>query len=172
MRTKHLPLAALLVLLLLMSCSSKGRVRRETTIGTETYEVVMPTSRNIVHPEHGKEEWFAVGALSGEGDVKANGVAQSHVFTDGTTIATVNLNIQPAAKEFQYVVWLERDGGQDRVKLETLQNPFGDVRHVITGTVKNDLRDHTEVVVRLEPISGSAGNGPIQATGTLKERTR
>lgn len=158
-------------MILLASCS-KGRVRREITIGSESFQVMMPAGKEIVHPEHGKEEWFAIGAMSGENGAKANGVAQSHVFADGTTIATVNLNIQEARPGFQYTAWLQKSGSTERVRLDHLQNPLNDVRHVITTEVEKDLRKYTEVVVTLQRTAGPTENDPVQATGTLKEQER
>ena len=160
-----------LSLLLLASCAKKT-VQREITIGNETLQVMMPTGKDVVHPVHGNELWFAVGALSGEGDVKANGVAQSHVFEDSTTIVTVNLNIHLAPKGQRYVAWLKEPTGAVRVRLDSLQNPFKDVRHVITTEVSKDLRTATEVIVTLERSTGPSETDPIEATGTLKHQSR
>ena len=164
---------SLLCVLLVVSCS-KGKVRREATIGNETLQVVMPTGKEIVHPVHGKEVWFAVGAMSGEGKVKANGVAQAHVFADGETIVTVNLNIQPAPKGSHFVVWLQKPGSSstERARLEAMQNPFHDVRHVVTAEIAKDLRTYSQVIVTREHDAGPSQDDPVQSTGTLKEQHR
>ncbi len=163
----------LLSFLLLTACAKKeGRVRREITIGQEALNVMMPTGKDVTHPVHGAEEWFGLGPMGGAGDSKANGVAQSHVFANGTTIATVNLNIVAAPKGSQFVAWLQKPGSVERVRLDSLQNPFGDVRHVITADAKKDLRAYTEVVVTQERQSGASDTDPIVAKGTLKQQKR
>ena len=121
---------------------------------------------------HGEEQWFAVGALSGSNGTKANGVAQSHVFKDGTTVATVNLNIQPPPKGSEFVAWLKKPAGTERIRLDVLQNPLSDVRHVITTEVDKDLREYTQVEVTLERSAGPSEGDPIQATGILKRQER
>lgn len=172
MNRSRLLLTGFLCLVLLAACQ-KGRVRpQEIIIGNETVEVMMPTSKEITHPEHGKEEWFGVGAMTGAGEYKANGVSQAHVFADGTTIATVNLNIQPARTGTRFVAWLQKTGGTERVRLDILQNPLNDVRHVITAEVDKDLRAYTEVVVTLEQQSGYQDTDPVVSTGLLKEQKR
>lgn len=168
----HRLVILLFPLLIVTACSGRQRVRRDVPVGRETFEVMMPTGAEIAHPVHGKEVWFAVGAMSGEGKAKANGVAQSHVFADGTTIATVNLNIEPAPKGMKYVAWLGKPGSLERARLDALQNPLGDVRHVITGEVDRDLRTSIEVIVTLEGPGGPLESDPVVARGTLKERQR
>ena len=157
--------------LLLVSCG-KQTVRRDVTIGNEVLQVSMPVGKKVVHPVHGKELWFAVGPLKGEGKTNANGVAQSHVFADGTTVATVNLNIQPAPKGFRFVAWLRKPGALERVRLDTMMNPLHDVRHLVTVEVAKDLRAYTDVLVTLERTSGPDESDPVQATGVLKVQKR
>ena len=165
--------SAILCMLFLSACSTKpGVVHRETTIGNEAYNVLMPTGKDVLHPVHGKEVWFGVGAMSGEGKTNANGVAQAHVFADGATVATVSLNIQPAPKGSRFVAWLQKPGSIERVRLDVLQNPLNDVRHVITADVSKDLRAYTEVVVTQERASGASDTDPVVAKGTMKERRR
>ncbi len=170
MKRLHLVLIFTLVFVLLSACS-KQTVRTETTIGKEVLDVRMPVGE-VVHPQYGKEDWFGLGAMNGANKVNANGVAQSHVFANGTTVATVNLNIQPAGKNSQYVAWLQKPGTTERVRLDSLVNPLNDVRHVITVDIEKDLRAYTEVVVTLERSSGASDSDPVQATGTLKQQKR
>lgn len=158
--------------LLLASCSKQQPVRRDVSIGKELLQVMMPTGKEVVHPVHGKEVWFALGAMNGEGESKANGVAQSHVFADGSTIATVNLNIDPAPKGSNLVAWLRKPGSTERVRLDVLQNPLKDVRHVITKDIGKDLTGYTEVIVTLEKSVGPADADPVMATGLLKVQQR
>ncbi|MSR86698.1 hypothetical protein EXS70_00800 [Candidatus Peribacteria bacterium] len=170
--TRSRPLiVGLLGILLLVSCK-KETVRKEFTIGNETLNVMMPTSKEVVHPVHGKESWFGLGSMGGEGKTNANGVAQAHVFADNTTTTTVNLNIQPAPKGSHLVAWLQKPGTIERVRLDVLQNPLNDVRHVITVDIDKDLRAYTDVVVTLEKASGYSDTDPVYAKGTLKQRKR
>ena len=172
MNTRRIIAASFFSLLFLASCGKATVVRKEATIGHETLEVMMLTGKKVTHPVHGEEVWFAVGPMSGEGQTKANGVAQSHVFADDASIATVLLNIQPPAKGYHYIPWFRKPGSADRVRLDALENPFKDVRHVITTEVKQDLRGYTEVVVTLERDAGASPSDPVQATGTVKEQHR
>ncbi len=158
--------------LLLSACAKRGRVQREIILGTEAYNVMMPTDKNVQHPEHGKEVWFGMGAMKGENGKKANGVAQAHVFEDGTTLATVNLNIEVAPKGSAYVAWLQKPGTAERIRIEELLNPLNDVRYLITADVAQDLRDWTEVVVTLQGPGGPSADDPVVASGILKQRTR
>lgn len=170
--SRRILFTTVLGLLLLTACSSRGRVRREVTIGNEVMKVVMPTGKGVVHPTYGKEEWFAVGAIKGEGDTKANGVAQSHVFANGTTIATVNVNIHEAPSGYTFIAWLQKPGSQERIRLDALQNPLNDVRHLITAEVEKDLRGYTSVLVTKEGTGGPMETDPIVATGVLKVQER
>lgn len=154
----------------LASCS-RETVRREVIIGTEEYEVMMPGAE-IEHPQYGKEDWFGIGAMSGLGDVKANGVAQSNIFENGKSIIIVNLNIEPAAKGFQYVAWAQHPDTNERIRLAALQNPFGDVRHVISAESDNDLREYTTILVIKESTGGPSATDKIQAKGVLKHQSR
>lgn len=159
--------------LLLASCAKQRvRVRREATIGNEILQVTMPAGKEVIHPVHGKEQWFGLGAMGGNGKVNANGVVQSHVFADGATIVTVNLNIQPAPKGSRFVAWLAKTGSKERVRLDVLQNPLNDVRHVITTEIAKDLRAYTDVLVTLERQSGPNETDPVQSKGLLKQVER
>ncbi len=171
MNRSRLLAAAVFPLLLLSACTTKT-VRRETVIGRETMEVVMPTGSIVEHPVHGREVWFAIGAMNGEAPVNANGMVQSHVFDDGTSLATITLNIHEAPKGSRYVGWLSQPSSSQRVRLDVLQNPLRDVRHAATVEIGKDVRAYTEAIVTLERQSGPSETDPIQATGTLKERQR
>lgn len=172
MSLKHHTLALLLPVLVLVSCSRGGSVRRETTIGSETLNVMMPSGKEVVHPVYGAETWFGLGAMKGNAPAKANGVAQSHVFEKGTTVVTVNLNITEAPKGSRYVGWLHKPGEAERVRLDVLLNPLNDARHVITVDVPKDLEGYTEVVVTQERASGPEDTDPVVAVGTMKVQER
>ncbi len=171
MHRTRLLIAVILPLLLVSACAKKS-TRGEAIIGSETVETVMPTGKNIVHPVHGREEWFAIGPMSGESPVNANGMVQSHVFADGTSTATITLNIAIAPKNSRYVAWLRKPGSVERLRLDVLQNPLKDVRYAATVEIDKDVRAYTEAIVTLEKIAGPSDSDPIQATGTLTERKR
>lgn len=171
MNQRRLLTASVLALLLLSACAKKS-TRGEAVIGSETVETVMPTGKTIEHPVHGREEWFAIGPMSGEEPVNANGMVQSHVFADGTSTATITLNIAIAPRNSRYVAWLQKPGSSERLRLDVLQNPLKDVRYAATVEIDKDVRAYTEAIVTLEGAAGPSENDPIQARGTLTERKR
>ena len=162
--------AVALPIFLLVGCSKKP-VRRETILGRETMNVIMPQGE-IAHPVHGKETWFAYGAMNGVAPAKANGAAQAHAFADGFSSATVTVNIQEAPKGSRYVAWLRKPGSSERIRLDILQNPLRDVRHAVTVEIEKDLREFTEMIVTQERASGPSDDDAIVANGTLKLRQR
>lgn len=164
-------LAVAVTLLLLAACSGKT-VRREVVIGRETMNVIMPTGSSIEHPVHGREVWFAIGPMHGQAPVAANGMTQSHVFADGTSLATVTLNIEEAPKNSRYVAWLRKPGSFERVRLDAMQNPMRDVRHAVTVEIDTDVRAYTEAVVTLEWNAGPSDSDPVVAIGAMKQRKR
>ena len=171
MHTRRLLPIFLFSFLLMTACRGRQRVHTDTTIGKEVMQVVMPTGKGVVHPQHGKEEWFAIGPMKGEGDTKANGVAQAHVFADGATIVTVNLNIhEPKAGYF--VAWVQKPGSTERVLIDRMQNPLKDVRFAATADIAKDLRDYTTVIVTLQRSSSPQKDDPVVATGVLKHQER
>lgn len=157
--------------LLLASCS-RGRVRRETVIGKELYQVAMPTGRDVVHPEYGKEEWFGIGPLSGEGKVKANGLAEMHVFEEGVTVVTFQLNIEAPPQGSSYVAWLLKPDGSDALRMDSLGSPFKDVRHFLTMPHNRDLRGFSAVQIRQERNAGPSEGDAVVAKGAITVRTR
>lgn len=170
MNTLRLFIGIGLCVLLLTACQ-KQTVRNETILGRETMEVIMPTGGTIEHPVHGKEVWFAIGAVSGKAPAKANGVAEAHVFADDTSTATVRVNIEPAPKGSQYVAWFQKPGAE-RIRLGVLENPLRDVRHAATVEIDKDVRDYNDVIVTQERLAGASDSDPIVAMGTMKERQR
>ena len=95
---------ALALSLALIGCGQKG-------VGVETEKVQkinipMPHDGEVRHGDHGKETWFAYGALQGVDGVIASGVTQSHYFEDGLYHHTVSLNIEPAKDGYFYEGWL------------------------------------------------------------------
>lgn len=171
MHTRRLIAGLGLGVLFLTACQ-KQPVRRETILGSETMEVVMPTGRTIEHPVHGKEVWFGIGPVSGVAPTRANGAAQIHVFEDGTSSATVTLNIEPAPTGSRYVAWLQKPGTSERIRLDILQNPLRDVRHAATVEIDKDVRSYLDAVVTLERKSGPSETDPVRAIGTVKHQDR
>lgn len=171
MQSTRLVAVSVVLLLLLPACSRKT-ARRETVIGRETVDVIMPTNSNIEHPVHGREVWFAIGPMSGQSKFVANGMAQSHVFEDGASLVTVTLNIEEAPKNSQYVAWLRKPGSTERVRLDAMQNPMRDVRHAVTVELDADVSAYTEAVVTLERQAGPSDDDPVVAVGAMKERKR
>lgn len=170
MRTRAL--FALFALSIVLAACARGRLRKEVVIGQETIPVVMPTGEGVTHPDFGKETFLAVGAMAGVKPAKANGVADMHVFEKGATIATVKLNIEEAPAGSHYVAWLKKPGSLEKIRLDKLENPLGDVRHGATATIEKDLHEYLEVVVTLEKNSGPSDSDIPQAQGLLKEQKR
>lgn len=170
MHHKRLFLVACSVLLV-ASCA-KGRVRRETVIGKELYQMAMPTGKDVVHPEYGKEIWFGIGPITGKGKVNANGMVQAHVFEKEATIVSVELNILASPKGSFYAAWLVNPTTKEKLRLDTLVTPFKDVRHFLTKTVEKDIRAMTQLQITLEKAAGPSDTDPVQAEGTMTERKR
>lgn len=165
-------LFAVAVALLLFPACARKTVRREVVIGRETMEVIMPTGSKVEHPVHGKEVWFAIGPVNGQAPFVANGMVQSHVFADGTSLATVTLNIEEAPKNSRYVAWLQKPDSAERVRLDALQNPLRDVRHAVTIEIDTDVSAYTKAVVTLERKAGPSDSDPVVAVGAMKQRKR
>lgn len=155
-------------LLLLAACTSSGK--DTAVIGREQYTRVMVQGGQVVDPVHGKEIWLATGPLAGAEGVNANGIGIGHVFEDGASLFTVNLNILPPPAESHYVAWLT-DGTQE-LKLGTLQSPTADARHQVSFTSDQDLRAFRTLLVSLETGDSAVRLGTLQATGDLKEQLR
>jgi len=157
----------LVALFLLVSC---GKEPTEEPIGIEKHSRAMP-GKEIVDAKRGKELWFAVGILEGMEETQANGVVQSHFFEDGTSLITIQLNIEVPPDGFFYEAWLDR-GSLEPLSLGHLRNPMSDVRHERTFESKKDLREYTNVFVTREADDGNPAPGMRVAEGVLKERKR
>lgn len=139
-------------------------------VGIEQHTRAMP-GKEIIDARRGKEVWFAVGVMEGVDGTPANGVAQSHLFDDGTSLVTVQLNIEIPKDEFFYEVWLDR-GSLEPLSLGHLRNPAGDVRHQRAFESKEDLRLYANIFVTREADDGDPTPGMRVAEGVLKERKR
>ncbi len=165
MHTRSL-LLALALPVFLLGCSAK-------TTPTETATFTNPVSANgqVTDPSHGKETGLSIGALSGVNGSLANGVATAYYFEDKATIVGLQLNIAAATEGKVYVAWLE-GGSSARIRLGTLDNESGDVRHSLRFDTENDLRSYTNVVISLQQKATDMTPGPAVATGILKATKR
>jgi hypothetical protein len=170
MRRSLLLICSIGLSLSLVACG-KDTVKREAVIGKDVVTTVMPTGP-IVHPVHGKEIWFGVGAMGGAEKVKANGVAQTHVFEDANSIVDVRVNIEVPPAGTRYVAWVRQEGSTEYVEVGEMHSPTKDVRFAVNTTLKQDLRDMTSVAVTKESSTGKPTRKVIVATGTLKEQRR
>lgn len=120
------------------------------------------------HPKFGKEAWIGLTAVAGTQDPAVNGAAIGHLFADGTFIQTIQLNIEKAPKGKMYAAWLLK-GDTDRLYLGELQSPTGDVRHSLTFTIKQDMRDYRTLIVTLQDNGKTGTPGVTVAKGTVED---
>lgn len=126
--------------------------------------------KEVTHPLYGKELWIAVTPLKGIQDVAVNGVAIAHYFTDGTYLATVQLNTDLAKQGTHYEVWLTRESPRDSVSIGELSSPLGDGRYRLQYAAKKDLRAYTKILVALQQGTANDKQGLPHAEGTLEQR--
>jgi len=162
----------LLPFLLLTACKKAGVDVNDPGIGTEKVIQAMPQGGEIVHPDYGRETWLAVGPLSGTEETPANGVAQGHLFEDGTYSHSIQVNIAVAPEGYFYEGWLMNPKTQEMVSTGHLHNNFGDVRHYLDFEDKQDLQAHMNVVITLEPDDGDPAPSTRVAEGLMKVRQR
>ncbi len=169
MRIPHL---ALIGLLLLAACAKTP----DATVGTneedwtEKIEVAMPRGGQVVDEQHGKEIWFAIGAMTNSGDEPANGVTQTHYFEDGEYLHNLKLNIARPEDGVFYEGWVVKRN--DWVSLGHLKSHFADARHAVQFRDQQDLREHLEVKVTRELDDGNPLPGEVIAEGLLKVTLR
>ena len=146
------------------------------TVGGDVQEVVeinagMPKGE-VVDQIHGKEVLLAVGAIIGVNGTPANGVGYLHVFEDGSTILSGQLNIALPQDGTFYQAWLKNEATGETVEAGRPQPSFGDVRHGLRLESKDDLRAFTKVVITLEKDDGDPSPGLVVAEGEMKARMR
>lgn len=122
-------------------------------------------------PQHGELTYLAIGALGGENKTLANGTAVLWMFADGTSRASIQLNIAEVEGK-AYVAWLQGADGLKTKKLGTLRNTLGDVRHSFTLEAKDDYKQYANVVITRESSGGVSTPGQVVAKGILKETAR
>lgn len=175
----------LLALLLLSACGKKdgkpatdstsgtGVTVEESPLGVQVLQQLMPVHGKVELPGHGKEEWFAYGAMIGNAWTPANGLVTSHVFTDGTTVVTMQCNVEPAKDGTFYEAWIRNPKTGVRISMGQLVNGQGDARHGLRFESEKDLRSYTDVRVTLEKDDGDAeASTNVIARGTLKPTKR
>jgi hypothetical protein len=157
--------APLCTVLLLSACVSQGDSVQRT-------EFTVPEGEHrFEDARHGKELWFAIGAISGAPEVSANGVAQAHYFENGIYRLLVQLNIEQAPQGYRYDAWLVPASG-NAVLAGRFTSTFGDVRHSLSFETENDLRSAQEVQVTLELDDENPALGKVVATARLTPRPR
>lgn len=117
--------------------------------------------------QHGKIQVLSIGAMAGEGETLANGIATAYLFEDGGTVVGVQLNIKEAPKGTSYVAWAESDSRQ-YVKLGTLENTQGDVRHSMRFDSSKDLSNYSHIIITSEQNESAQRPGTLVASGKLK----
>ena len=132
----------------------------------------MPSAKGVVDQQHGKEVWFAFGAMSGSNDVPANGVTQAHYFEDGSYLHNLKVNIARSEDGFFYEGWVVSEDGKDWKSLGHLQSHFADARHGVQFRGTQDVRKYLNVRVTLEQDDGDPSPGKIVAEGRLKVTPR
>ena len=159
-----------LFLMLFLGSCMQGVDEYDPPIGIEQHVRAMP-GKTIVDEQRGEEVWFAIGVMDGVNGTPANGIVQSHFFEDGTSLITIQLNIEVPPDGFFYEAWLDR-WSLEPLSLGHLRNPMSDVRHDRTFESKKDLREYTNVFVTREADDGNPAPGMRVAEGVLKERKR
>ena len=166
-------LIVLPVCLVLVACGRKPA----DTVGVPAenqpkVEYTVPTGEDKYRDlEHGKEVWFAIGALGGVNGVNANGVVQAHGFEDGAYRLTIQLNVERAPEGVFYEGWLLREGAEP-VSTGHLRSRFGDVRHALQFDTDADLREFLQVAVMRESDDGNPAPGERIAEGVLRPQER
>lgn len=159
----------LLLPALLVSCRNL-QIFRDESIKTEQIQYPMPQDGEVLYEGHGKEKWFAYGAMSGMEGTAANGVALAHRFEDNRYLHTIQLNILPPEDGFFYEGWLQN--GDNLVSTGHLSNHFGDSRHGLRFEADEDYAEYLNVIVTLEKDDGNPSPGTHVAKGLLKVTQR
>jgi hypothetical protein len=153
----------LLLAITMISCTPSQVPDDGDILAEEQYRMVTGT-KDLVDPVHGKRIGFFYGAIDGVTGSKANGVAYMHVFEDGTTQGSVNLNIQQAEQGTRYIVNFSTPSNV-LYEAGELSSILNDVRHSMSFDATEDLSAYTSVNIVLE----SGGVRKVVGHGTLKQ---
>lgn len=153
----------LLLAITLVSCRPAAVPDDGEILAEEQYRIITGT-KDLVDPVHGKRTGFFYGAIDGVTDVKANGVAYMHVFEDGTTQGSVNVNIAQAEQGTRYIVNFSTPSNV-LYEAGELTSILNDVRHSVSFDATEDLSEYTSVNIILE----SGGVRKVVGHGTLKQ---
>lgn len=158
----------------LVSCAKDGiDVINEPKDGGQV--VTYNTVGDIADKTHGRQVFFAYGAVAGASKLPANGVASLMVFEDGTTNIGVQLNVEMAAKGNFYEVWLSSANDEKSAwkSLGHAKSVVGDVRHALKTSLPEDLKERLQIAVTLESDDGNAApSDTLIARATLKQVIR
>lgn len=162
-------------LLVLSACNRGGSVSLQSgdSMGTQVLEQPMPRDGEVNVPGHGKEVWFAYGAIEGTFRAPASGIATAHYLEDGTFVLAIHLNIAVPEEGTFYEGWLSSSETGERTSIGHLANGLGDARHGLRFEGTDDLRSFTELSVTLESDDGNPeASAAVVATALLKKTQR
>ncbi len=152
------------VLACLLFVACKTAKPPDEVLETKTFNQIMKSGKDVEDPVHGKQVKFYYGAVSGSDGTQANGIAYIHLYENGTSTVTVNLNIA-LPENGHYVAYILDSSGKQEIEIGALQSIFGDVRHSVKNETTEDITKTLLVQVRRE----SRGTSTVVAEGTLKE---
>lgn len=159
---KKLLLVPVVLCFALASCG--GPSEADKILEVQSYTQIMKSGTDFSDPVHGKGVGFYYGAVSGTEGVNANGIAYIHVFEDGASTVTVNLNIELPASGTKYVAYVQDSAGTSSLKVGEMKSIVGDVRHSVKLETKEDASKTLSVKVRRE----GRGESVLVAEGTMK----
>lgn len=159
---KKLLLIPAFLCLTLAACSTPSE--QDKVLEVQTYTQIMKTGEDFSDPIHGKGVGFFYGAVSGVEGINANGIAYIHVFEDGASTITVNLNIELPPSGKKYVAYVQDTSGSSTIKVGEMRSIVGDVRHSVKLETKENASENLSVKVRLE----GRGSNDLVAEGTMK----
>ena len=177
---RRILLSTVLIPLLLCGCLkvqnrsgtlSIGEKTESGTIGKQVLIRAMPSPGNIRDAQHGKETWFAYGAMLGANGTKANGVATAHFLEDGTYVLGIQLNILKPKDGTYYEAWLFGEG-QEQISVGHMLQGQKDVRQTLDYRGSRDLRPYLKIAITRQKDDGDPSPGELVAEGVLRVTKR
>ena len=132
----------------------------------------MPQKGNIKDEKHGKEIWFAYGAVTGANGVSANGIATAHFLEDKTYVIDVQMNMYAPERGTLYDVWLSNGDPKSPISIGHLTEGIRPTRQVLRFETTKDLRDRLTVAITTGKSSAHLVPGEVVATGLMKVTKR